>query len=384
MPGKLVMTVGLPGSGKSTWALKEIEKDPQNSVSINRDDIRTELFGEAYHRGKFPAKSEDQVTQAHQKLLRSALAAGKTAYVHDTNLNPRFARTLFTLAQNYGAETHVEYFNVPVDECKRRNKQRAAGGGRDVPDFVIDRMADNAYDNEGNLKEYVVGTNGNAFMVPKTTPGMRLIQALNEKLEKQNPINSKAVVLVDVDGTLAANQHEANRAFGRPGEKKDFPYFFRSIKDSKVNEAVRDLANRMRDEDGLTLMVLTGREDGYAKELVSFIERSGLKASRVIAKRAGDFRPDSDFKREQLYKLEDEGLIPVHSIDDRERSVRIYEEAGILVSRVEEHHPTDPATAPKDYPEPKVNTIYGSGACIRCGQILKNGKNIGPKCATKL
>lgn len=388
MTAKLTLTHGLPGSGKSTWAEAEVAKDPANRVRVNRDDIRTELFGEKYHKGDFPQKSESQVTQVHQRRVREGLAAGKQVYCDDTNLNPRFMGQLAQLASNYGAEFEQKYFDVPVAECKRRNALRAAAGGRDVPEFVIDRMAHGqggkggAYDDEGHIKEFVVSSNFQAFAVPRSTPGMRLLADLNKRLEVKYPFKGKAIVLVDVDGTLAVNHHEANRAFGRPGQKKDFPYFFRSIEQAKVNAAVRDLANTMRDKDNLSIVVLTGREDGYAKELIAFIERSGLKVSRVIAKRAGDFRPDSDFKREQLANLRAEGLIPVHSIDDRERSVRIYEEDGIMVSRVKEHHPEDPATAPKEYPDPEVSTIYGSGACIRCGQPLKTG-NIGPKCATK-
>lgn len=388
MSGVLTLTHGLPGSGKSTWAEKQVAEAPERRVRVNRDDIRTELFGEKYHKGNFPQKSESQVTQVHQKRIRAGLAAGKEVYCDDTNLNPRFMGQLAQLARNYGAEFKQEYFDVPVEECKRRNKARGAAGGREVPDFVIDRMAygqngkGGAYDEAGKIKDFVVASNGQAFAVARSTPGMQLLQAYNDRLAKQYPFVGKAINLVDVDGTLAANHHEANRAFGRPGAKKDFPYFFRSIKDSKVNERVRDLANTMRAQDNITNVILTGREDGYAKELISFVERSGLHVSRVIAKRSGDFRPDSDFKREQLALLRDEGLIPVHSIDDRERSVRVYESEGILVSRVKEHTPEDPTRAPKSYPEPEVNTIYGSGFCLRCGKPLKKG-NIGPKCLTK-
>lgn len=381
MGAKLIVTHGLPGSGKSTWAEGQVAQDPETRVRINRDDIRTELFGEKYHQGNFPQKSESQVTALQQKRIKAALARGKHVYCDDTNLNPRFLGQLAKLAQAYGAEFEQEYFDVPVEECKRRNRLRAAAGGRDVPEFVIDRMASSAYDSTGHLKEFVVSSNGLAFAIPRRTPGMELLEEFNRELEASHPFRGKAVVLVDVDGTLAHNAHEANRAFGRPGQKKDFPYFFNSIRDAAVNTAVRDLANNMREQGDLSLVVLTGREDGYAEQLISFVRRSGLQASRVIAKRAGDGRPDSDFKREQLAKLQAEGLIPVHSIDDRERSVRIYEEAGIMVSRVREHTPEDPAFAPKVYPLPEVATIYGSGACIRCGKPLKTG-NIGPKCAT--
>lgn len=380
---ELILTHGLPGSGKSTWAEKQVAEDPENRIRVNRDDLRTELFGEKYHSGNFPKKSESQVSAEQEKRIKAGLAKGKKVYVDDTNLNGKTVERLAIMARQYGAKISQKHFNVPVEECKRRNQARAAAGGRLVPDFVIDRMAKFAYDDEGEIKDFVISSRGKVFTVHKKTAGRKLLDEFNKKAEFNNPFHGQAVVLVDVDGTLAANQHESNRAFGRVGEKKDFAYFFSSIKDARVNQSVVNLANRMRDEEGLNLVILTGRDDAYAAELISFVERSGIKVSRIIAKREGDYRTDAEFKAEALEKLKLDGFIPVHSIDDRERSVRVYEAAGIMVSRVPEHEPVDPAVAPAEYPEPQVNSIYGSGACIRCGQPIKSG-NIGPKCATKV
>lgn len=385
---KLILMVGVPGSGKSTIAEKMREGDPDNIITVERDRTRSVLFGESYHKGNFPKKSEDEVTRVNDKLIKDGLRAGKTVIVSDTNVNPRNVQGLVRTGRNYGAQIDFEYVNTPADECRRRNDARGKQGGRHVPKFVMDRMIQNAYDMDGNLKNYKIASKtGNVFFVPKVTEGSKLIESFNKKLEFTNPFIDSSVVIVDVDGTLANNQNAAAFYLNHPdNRRKDYSSFFKHIQDAEVNTNVRDLANKMRDNDGLSIVVLTGRSDSYAKELLSFIKRSGIKASRVIAKQEDDSRPDYDFKNDVINELKSEGLVLAHAIDDREGSIQTLEANGIMVSRVIvpsiEIGPGTSSLPPAPV-MPEVNTIYGSGYCIRCGQPLKNGGNIGPKCRLK-
>jgi predicted kinase len=41
--GKLILTRGVPASGKSTWAKAWVEEDPLNRVRVNRDNLRWTL-----------------------------------------------------------------------------------------------------------------------------------------------------------------------------------------------------------------------------------------------------------------------------------------------------------------------------------------------------
>lgn len=384
--GKLILLHGLPGSGKSTFSEKYIQ-DHKNEdiVIVNRDTIRENLFGASYHDKAPDKKSESQVSQVQDKMLRDALRSGKTVIDDNTNLNTRFMKNTTNVAEEYGATIEQQYFNISVDECKKRNKERGKKGGRFVPEHVIDRMAQDAYDSDGNIKEFIISKNG-VFAVSNNTPGQKIVKEFNDKMQERYPIQGKAVVLVDCDGTLANNQHHAEYYLSNPNnKKKDFPGFYKGIVDAPVNESVRDLANNMRDNDNVNIVLLTGRDDSYARELLQFVEKSGLKVSRVINKRRGDFRPDNEFKAEVINKLKDEGLIVVHALDDRESSIRTMESNGIMVSRVDRPDFTINAgdkTPPQPAPEPKINTIYGSGYCIRCGSKLKSG-NIGKRCAEK-
>lgn len=384
MPGKLVLTHGLPGSGKSTAAEKRVAEDIQNSIRVNRDDIRTDRFGIKYHDGAPDRKKEAEVSVIQEALIKKGLAEGKTVYSDDTNINPKVVNKLVRIAVDYDAEIEQMYFNVPVAECKRRNAARGAAGGRLVPEHVIDGMAERSYDENGNIKEFVISRDKKqVFAIPFETRGQRQLSKYNKELEKRNPFTGSATVLVDIDGTLANNNHDASYAFRREGYKRDYPYFFKNIAEAEANPHVRDLANRMKDEDGLNLVILTGRDDRYARELITFLERSGVKISRVIAKRDGDGRADFEFKKEQLDKLHAEGLVVVHAIDDRPQSIRVWEGNGILVSRVTYSENPYDALNPGPFPPAEINTFYGTGHCIRCGSALKSGGNIGPKCRLK-
>lgn len=360
MKPKFIIYHGLPGSGKSTQALEQSRKLKEEGIPntiVNRDTIREDLYGKDY----LPSREkEDEVTKVQHALIRNALSKGNYVISDDTNLNPQFLPELLKIGKEFKTDFEQVYVDTPVQECLRRNKKRASEGGRFVPEYVIHNMAKNAYDPSGSrIKRIEINADKlTAKREIGETAGSRLLEEASRKMAENNPITqSKKVVLVDVDGTLSDDRKAANRAF-YDQKRKDFDYFFKSIKFAKPNKDVVDLANNLRDKEDMSIIILTGRSDSSAKELLEFIEKTGIKSSRVIAKKEGDYRPDNVFKKEALEGLQKEGLILAHSIDDRQRSVDAYRSMGIPVSRVEEHEPEDPTTAPDSYPPLKIDTPY--------------------------
>lgn len=384
MTGKMVITFGLPGSGKTTKALEMVNEDPQNIIRANRDDLRTILApeGEKYHSGTPRKDVENNVTHVQQEIIRKALREGKTVIVDDTNLNPRRVKPLVELARKYKAEIEQVHVDVPVEECIRRNNKRGDEGGRRVPEEVIRAMAKKAYGRDGHLKEFIIGDNGAIHVAERTTPGMEKIDEFNNRSMSKNPPKGKAVVILDMDGTLFNNDVDSVKYLSQEGQKKDFHSFYTSVTEAPVNTKVRDLVNSMYDNDDLTIVAVTGRSDDYAAELIEALDNSGAKVSQLIMKKEGDNRPSNEHKKATIKKLQDQGLIVAHAIEDRGMDLKMYTLQGIMTTQV-----INPKIKPNNilesYPEPEINTVYGSGHCIRCGSKLKNGGNIGRVCATK-
>lgn len=125
---RIVITVGLPGSGKSTY----LKRRGVNAISS--DEIRHLIADD----------SEDQSIHARvfatiRYLIRQRIAVGRAVtYVDATHLTRWERRPYVRLARKYGCQVEAIFFNVPVETCVRRNRRR----GRVVPEEVIRAMAE--------------------------------------------------------------------------------------------------------------------------------------------------------------------------------------------------------------------------------------------------
>ena len=377
--GKLIVFVGLPGSGKSTFAAQEAARNP-GSIIVNRDDMRTELAGEKYHNGNPNGKVEAEVTTVLKGRMIKKLREGGVVIDDNTNLNPRFLSPLIQTAKDYGAEVEVRMVDVSLAEAKRRNAKRGATGGRLVPEHVIDQMASKAYSGDGHIKDALIGKE-QVFFVDKVTNGMRTLNDYNHTLEQAFPILGKDIALLDIDGTLSFNHEALDRNLGslEPGQKKDWPAFYADYENSPVNTSVLNLVHKLRAQK-ITIFALTGRSDQHAGSTINFLNKAEAPISRLLMGRDGDYRGDYYVKNTALDALVTDGFSIVHSIDDRPSSIRAYEERGISVSRVP-HHEVGALRA--SYTPSVVDDITGQGFCIKCSKELPEGEIIHSACRSK-
>lgn len=131
---ELIVLVGLPGAGKSTWAAAWRAVDPRARVVVCRDEIRFGLFGR--YRGLTDGQ-EAAVTEVESMLTDGALAAGWSVVVDATHLRQEYRMRWQQLAVRRGARCEVVALATPLAECVRRNRARGAAGGRVVPEVVI-------------------------------------------------------------------------------------------------------------------------------------------------------------------------------------------------------------------------------------------------------
>jgi predicted kinase len=123
----VVLTIGLPGSGKSTWFKR------RGVTPLSSDMLRALLFDDATEQ-----RYQHLVFSTMRSLLRARLLAHMTwNYVDATNLSPKERRHWVQMARSFGYEVHAVLFDVPIEVCMERNRRRE----RVVPEDVMQRMA---------------------------------------------------------------------------------------------------------------------------------------------------------------------------------------------------------------------------------------------------
>jgi len=124
---KIIITVGLPGSGKSTYLAR------LGVNAISSDEIRRLIADDPRDQSM-----NARIFATIRYLVRQRIAAGRPeTYVDATHLNRWERRPYFRLAQRHGCEIEALFFDVPADVCIQRNQ----GRDRIVPDQAILDMA---------------------------------------------------------------------------------------------------------------------------------------------------------------------------------------------------------------------------------------------------
>ena len=120
--GVVILAIGLPGSGKSSWFKRH------NITPLSSDLLRALLFDDATEQ-----RFQDLVFSNLRSMLKARLIARRpTNYVDATNLTPHERHSWIKLAKDYGYEVQAVFFDVPVEVCLERNQRRERVVGEDV------------------------------------------------------------------------------------------------------------------------------------------------------------------------------------------------------------------------------------------------------------
>ena len=133
MNNTLYITVGLPGSGKSTY-VKNFIKD-KDIEYLSSDSLRA-VYGKDE-----TDQSVTSIVFGHiKRKVDEFLKDGKNVLVDATSVNRKERSDYINTAKKYGAKVVAIVFKMDRQGLIDRNKKRGEQGGRVVPDFVIDKM----------------------------------------------------------------------------------------------------------------------------------------------------------------------------------------------------------------------------------------------------
>jgi predicted kinase len=126
--GYVVLAIGLPGSGKTTWYKR------RGVTPLSSDMLRSILFDDITEQ-----RYQGLVFSTLRSLLRARLIAKMPwNYVDATNLSPHERRQWIKMAKSFGYEVQAVFFDVPLSVCMERNRKR----DRAVTDEVMLKMAE--------------------------------------------------------------------------------------------------------------------------------------------------------------------------------------------------------------------------------------------------
>ncbi len=292
MMKKIILTVGCPGSGKSTWAREFIAKNP-GYFNVNRDDYRQSIMGhEERDEYKYTKKKEGIVTCMQFDVAKGILYGGdsvKGVIISDTNLNPERRLAWETFAKEHNWKVEYKVFDVPWTELVKRNNRR---GPKAVPIDVLRSMY-------GHMRTFL------GLPVYKGTPGQ-----------------PKAVIF-DVDGTLAKMVDRS-------------PYDLEKCDTDIINPMVVELS-KMYDKQGYQIIVVSGRECGTEEDPMKYYRMTRkwvedfaqvplvMQCQRV----QGDDRKDDVVKEEIFWEKIAPHFDVKLAVDDRQNVVEMWRRIGV-------------------------------------------------------
>jgi len=297
---KLILTRGIPGSGKTTWAKQ------QPHPRANRDDLRWQLFGHRPTDGLLNGEQESAVTRAQRDLVKAFLRHHDTVIVDDTNLNNRFMGQWYRFAELNGLTVEFKDFEVPLETALDWDRNREYPVGEAVIRKFYGRTKDGKLPAPPTRKH--VRADLGAVTFEQYVPGESLPWAWG----------------FDLDGTLAHIQ----------GENPRSPYDGARAGEDAVDPIVRDIALSFQ-RNYYKILIVSGRNEDYRHVTEEWLERMGIHYHDLFMRASGDDRSDNIVK----YEILRDQIAPKYAlrgmVDDRDQVVAMWRQVGVKCLQAE-------------------------------------------------
>ena len=271
---KIILTRGIPGSGKSTWARAWVAESPETRIRINNDDIRNML-------GNYWVPSrENLVSFIKHKTVVAAMGHGYDIVVDNMNLNPKEVNFWETIIDSHNKDTEgenlgftkynyeIEFkdFFIPVEECIKRDAMRPKPIG------------------EKTIKD--IWRKYRHFI--QTTQVEKLVNNLVEYDQ-----NKEDCIVIDMDSTMCFNT--SKRPWYGPGSTEgmitDIP-----------NKGVVDVVKAMQDAD-YNIIVCTGRNEAQREVTEQWLKGHYIEPTEIYMRSDYDYRKGVEIKEELINQI---------------------------------------------------------------------------------
>ena len=292
MNKQVILTKGLPASGKSTWAKKLMKEHPGEYKRVNKDELRAMIDC-----GQWSRKNEEFILEIRNCVIDFAMIQNFNVIVDDTNLSPKHEAEIREMVKRYNDnylslsltpkpvyEVVIQDFTtVSVEECIERDKARV----NSVGERVIRQM----------YRQY-----------------------LQPVIPKPAFVDGKPyAIIVDMDGTLAlfGNANPYERDFGK----------------DTVNKPIKDIVNYY--SDNMTqIIILSGRKNKFESVTKNWLTANAIHFDKIFTRADEDSRKDFIIKRE-LYEANIKGQYNIRFVlDDRDQMVDFWRSIGLTCLQV--------------------------------------------------
>lgn len=270
------ITIGIPGSGKSTWAREQAEKG--GCIVTCRDDIRYGLVATTKRSDyKYTKGLEAIVTSIQYHTINEAYQRRYNVIIADTNLNTHYRNILIQHLKDTGFHVEIKEFDISFEEACKRDGFRHNGVGYEV----IAKF----------YKQYLEYKKAKTYVRDTTKP--------------------KAIIC-DLDGTLA---HMTDRT----------AFQFSKCGSDAVDEAVLSILQTTPHK----VILVSGREDMCYNETCTWLEKHNVPYHNLFMRATDDRRNDTIVKREIFFNYIADHYNVQFCIDDRPKVVRMWNEIGV-------------------------------------------------------
>lgn len=283
------LCLGIPASGKSTWAKSQVDANP-NLVRINRDDLRHMAVNYVHNKG-----NEALMVKVRDHMLEEALSSGRDVVIDDTNFG-NFEK-IKVLIQSFHLDVDVKLEEVPfyidLKEAIERDSKRSSPVGAPIVGIFWKKSGKESF------RDYV--------------PKSELIQKESFPLHT----TGQKAIICDLDGTLAII---GNRSpYNAENCHRDLP-------NTPVVETI-DLFHKQ----GYEILFVSGRHDTYKEQTETFIKKHLPNVSySLYMRKAGDERKDFFVKKEIFLEHIYQKYNVLFVLDDRDQVVGLWRKKFLL------------------------------------------------------